>query len=291
MQDIKPSLTPPPNASPPGFLFTADGEMESGGGSTSQPAAHGPTPPPPRNLYDPTLYPRIDPVVPKRGRARALDFEPIDDPPAKKRRVNPLPKSVSTPAPQPPPQPKQTTLFTANKSGPISRTRDGKFVPVPTLPKPPKWGLSPEERAALGLEPFIATKAIGESPSRDGGSSIGTSDSNVYLDMNTPRNQVRRRSCQSPNLLVDYTKPYGSQVQVPLQRVSTKLPIRTLSLKITRTTKLTCVWALMIGICALFRILFSFTIIPVHRTPLRSCHPRQVGLAHHFLARHEMEEI
>lgn len=172
--------------------------------TTGRPAPGEPTPEPPRVLYDPTLYPPTDPVVPKRGRARALDFEPIHGPPVKKRRVEPPPKSASTPAPPPPPQPKQTTLFTSNKSGPITRTRDGKFVPVPTLPKPPRWGLSPEERAELGLEPLIATELRHEQRSGDGGLSTSTSGSGVGLDANAARNQVRRSCHQSFRLPIDY---------------------------------------------------------------------------------------
>lgn len=193
IQDIKPSITPPPSFPPPGSSLAVEDEMGNVGGTTGRPAPHEPTPAPLQVLYDPTLYPLIEPVVPKRGRARALDFEPIDDPPTKKRRVNPPPKSISTSTPPPPPpQPKKTTLFTANKSGPITRTRDGKFLPVPIPPKRPKWGLSPAERVGLGPEPLIVVEVGGESPPGDGGSSVSTLNSSSYLDTNTPRNQVRR---------------------------------------------------------------------------------------------------
>jgi len=188
--DIKPSLTPPPSASPPGISLDVEDEM---GSTTGQPGPHGPTPTPAAQsmLYDPTLYPPTSPVVPKRGRARALDFDPIDDPPTKKRRVSPPPQLASTPAP-PPPQPKKTTLFTANKSGPITRTRDGKFVPVPALPKPPRWGLNPEEGAEPGPEPLIVPDIGGEPSSRDWGSSTRTLDLGPVLNLDTPRSQVRR---------------------------------------------------------------------------------------------------
>ena len=75
IQDIKPALTPlsPP---PPGLSLAVEDEMGNGGGITREPAPHEPTP----ILYDPTLYPPTKPVVPKQGRARALDFEPIDSP-------------------------------------------------------------------------------------------------------------------------------------------------------------------------------------------------------------------
>lgn len=52
---------------------------------------------------------------------------------------------------------------------------------VPTLPKPPKWGLSSEKQAGLGLEPSAVDEVGGESRSDDEGSSISTA-----------RNQVRR---------------------------------------------------------------------------------------------------
>ena len=232
IQDIKPALTPP---SPPplGSCLGVEDEVDSGGYTTGHPAPYEPTP----TLYDPTLYFPANPVVPKRGRARALDFEPIDDPPTKKRRVNPPPTSASTSAP-PPPQPKQVTLFTANKSGPITRTRGGTFVPVPAPPKPPKWGLSPEERADLGLGPLIVTKVAGESQSREGGSSIPILDPG---SLNTPRNQVRRRSYRSPSLSIDYMQPFGSQIQASLQMASTKSRIRSRSLRITRRTMTICV--------------------------------------------------
>ena len=232
IQDIKPVLTPP--SSPPlGLLSAVEDEVDAGGGTMSHPAPHEPTP----TLYDPTLYFPANPVVPKRGRARALDFEPIDDPPTKKRRVNPPPTSASTSAP-PPPQPKQVTLFTANKSGPITRTRDGTFVPVPALPKPPKWGLSAEERTDLGLEPLIVPEITGEAQSREGGSSIHILDPGP---LNTPRNQVHHRSYQNPSLLTDYMQPFGSQMQTSLQIRSTKSRIRSLSLRIMRKTTVICV--------------------------------------------------
>jgi len=234
-QDIKPLLTPPPGAPPPELSIAMENEMGSTRGDvTGQPAPHQPTPGPPRVLYDPTLYPPTDPVVPKQGRARALDLEHIDHPPTKKRRVEPSPTLVSTSAP--PPQPKQMTLFTANKSGPITRTRDGKFVPVPTLPKPAKWGLNPEERARLGLEPLIVAEVRGESRYGAGGLSTSTSDSVVYRDI-TPRNQVRSRRHRGSMLLVDYMHPYGSQMEIPQQKASPNSRIRTLSLKITRKMK------------------------------------------------------
>ncbi len=239
IQDIKPALTLP-SSPPPGLSLTVEDEMDSGGGTTGQPAPHEPTPEPRRILYDPTLYPPTKPVVPKQGRARALDFEPTDAPPTKKRRVDPPPKSASTSAP-PPPQPKQVTLFTANKSGPITRTRDGKFVPVPTLPKPHKWDLSSEERAGLGLEPLIVPEISDESQSRDGGSSIRTLDSGLYADLHTPRNQVCHRSYQSSSQHADYMQPYDSQIQASLQMGSTKSRITSLSLRITRTTTVICV--------------------------------------------------
>ena len=196
-QDIKPALTPL-SSPPPELSLAVEDEIHSGGGTTGQLAPYEPIPVPRRILYDPTLYPPTKPIVPKQGRARALDFEPTDDPPVKKRRVDPPLKLATTSAP-PPPQPKQVTLFTANKSGPITRTRDGKFVPIPALPKPPKWDLSPEGRAGLGLEPVIVPEISGESQPRDGGSSIRTLDSGLSPDLNTPRNQVGRDPYQSSN--------------------------------------------------------------------------------------------
>lgn len=253
IQDIKPALTPP--SSPPGLSLTVGDEMDIGGGTMGQLAPQQPVPVPRRILYDPTLYPPTKPVVPKKGRARALDFEPTDDPPTKKRRVDPPPKVGSTSAP-PPPQPKQVTLFTANKSGPITRTRDGKFVPVPALPKPFKWNLSSEERAGLGLEPSIVPGISSESQSRDEESSSRTLDSTLYPDLNTPRNQVGRRSDQSSSQRVDYMQLYGSQVQALLQMRSTKSRITSLSLRITRTTTVICVWAPKIGTYVLLRFFF-----------------------------------
>jgi hypothetical protein len=217
IEDIKPArvLTPPPNAPPPGSPLPVGHEMGTGGDILGQSAPHGPMPEAPQDLYDPTLYPPTDPVVPKRGRARALDFAPIDDPPTKKRRVEPPSRSASTFAQPSLPQPKNTTLFTANKSGPITRTRDGKYVPVPAQPKPRKWALSPEERVGLGLEPFIVSEVTDESCSGDGGSRISTPNLDARLNMNTdPRNPVGgRRHPRSFSFNVNSSHPHGSSTQ------------------------------------------------------------------------------
>lgn len=276
-QDIKPVLAPPHVAPPQGPSSAVGDEISTRGDTTGQSAPRAPTPEPPRVLYDPTLYPHTDPVVPKRGRARALDFESVDDLPTKKRRIEPPPKSAAISAP--PPQPKKTTLFTANKSGPITRTRDGKYVPVPTLPKPRKWGLGSEKRAELGLEPLVMNEISGEPRSGDGESSISTA-----------RNPVCHGRLQTSRLLIDNDNPHGSQMQAPQQRTSQELRIRILSLKITRKMKVVRFWVLTIGTCALYCVLSSILIIPVHRTHHRSRHPLQCGLAHLFFTRLKMEK-
>ena len=275
-QDIKPLLAPPPVTPPPGPSSAVGDEISTRGDTTGQSPPRAPTLDPPRVLYDPTLYPHTDPVVPKRGRARALDFEPVDDLPTKKRRIEPPPKFAAISAP--PPQPKKTTLFTANKSGPITRTRDGKYVPVPTLPKLRKWGLGSEKRAELGLEPLVMDEIRGESRSGDGESSISTA-----------RNPVCHGCRETSRLLIDNDDLHGSQMQAP-QRASRELRIRILSLKITRKMKVARFGASTIGTCALHCVLSSIPMVPVHRTRRRSRHPRQRGLAHLFFILLKMEK-